>query len=134
MSERRQLRLELGEFVVFDDVGPVFEYPVPPGLLTVLGDSEQLGDVGERFAGSVEQAADDVSLVCGGGVDERIEFVDSFPDRYRIEARGTRRLGSFDAQHLSGGEREFVALRPRLDVVRGSRPRSVAGSMAGDAV
>ena len=56
-----------------DDVGPVGDDPVAPGVLSVGGGGEVLMDVGVGVAGG--ESFDDVALVGWGGLHELFELV-----------------------------------------------------------
>ena len=134
-EQGEKLSLKLREFVVLDDVGPVFEDPVASKLLACIGGSQCFDDVGQPVANLRQQPRDDVTLVCGCGGEECVEFFESTADRRCVE-RGHRRCWSrfVSQERLSGCERSIEVLAPPLGQLRVGRAWSEAGLIRRDAL
>ena len=63
----------LGDFGVFDDVGPVFEDPASAVALALDDFGERLGGVVEESWLAAAEAFDEVVLVARGGVEDGVE-------------------------------------------------------------
>ena len=124
-----------GEFVVFDDVGPVLQDPVLPGRLMGSGVLEGVDLVGDVHVRICEEVVDDLALIGWGLREEFVEFEQPLAcvgdaDRCGCLGCGRASLG----EPVAGGEGGVHELAPLVGEVGVIGERAVSGGVVGELV
>ena len=124
-----------GEFLVFDDVGPVLQDPVLPGRLMGSGVLEGVDLVGDVDVRICEEVVDDLALIGWGLREEFVEFEQPLAcvgdaDRCGCLGFGGASLG----EPVAGGEGGVHELAPLVGEVGVIGERAVSGGVVGELV